>query len=67
MQEIEIERNKGNYNNSIELFSKAIEIILKSFKAFFNRAFTYDKIGLYYQAICDYTSTINIKPINQNQ
>lgn len=58
----EIERNKGNYNEAIDSFTKAIQLNPNSFKAFFNRAFTYDKIGLYNKAINDYTSTVNIKP-----
>ena len=58
----ENERNKGNYNEAIEFFTKSIQLNPKSFKAFFNRAFTYDKIGLYNEAICDYTSTIRLKP-----
>lgn len=58
----EIARNHGNYYDAIDLFTKAIQLNPKSFKAFFNRAFTYDKIGLYKEAICDYTSTIDIKP-----
>ena len=58
----EIERSQGNFYDAIELFTKAIQINPKSFKAFFNRAFTYDKIGFYNQAISDYTSTINLKP-----
>ena len=58
----EKERNKGNYKEAINLFTKSIQINPNSFKAFFNRAFTFDKIGLYNQAICDYTSTITLKP-----
>ena len=58
----EKERSQGNYNEAISLFTKAIQINPKSFKAFFNRAFSFDKIGLYNQAISDYTSTIYLKP-----
>ena len=58
----EIERSQGNYQEAIHLFTKAIEINPNSFKAFFNRAFTYDKIGLFNQSINDYTSSINIMP-----
>ena len=58
----EIARNHGNYYDAIDLFTKAIQLNPRSFKAFFNRAFTYDKIGLYNEAICDYTSTIDIRP-----
>ena len=58
----EIARNHGKYYDAIDLFTKAIQLNPRSFKAFFNRAFTYDKIGLYNEAICDYTSTIDIRP-----
>ena len=57
----EKERNQGNYNEAISLFTKAIQLNPKSFKAYFNRAFSFDKIGLYKQAISDYTSTIFLK------
>ena len=60
----EIERSQGNYNEAIDLFTKAIQLNSNSFKAFFNRAFTFDKIGLYNQSINDYTSSINIRQNN---
>ena len=57
----EIARSKNNYYEAINFFTKAIQLNPNSFKAFFNRAFTYDKIGFYNEAICDYTATINMK------
>ena len=34
------------------------------FKAYFNRGFAYDKLGLYDQAIKDYSSALEIDPNN---
>ena len=57
-------RKKENYPLAIELYTKAINLKPKYFKALFNRGFAYDKIGEYDRAINDYTKAIEVEPNN---
>lgn len=55
-----VARKMGNYKLSLEQFTKAIAINPRCFKAFFNRAFTYNLMKNYSQAIADYTTANSI-------
>ena len=57
-------RKKGDYNNAIAMYSKAIGLWEGFFKAYFNRGFAYDKLGNYEKAIVDYTKALEIEPKN---
>lgn len=57
-------RKKENYNQAVELYSKALELKPDYFKALFNRGFAYDKLGEYDMAIKDYQRAISVEPQN---
>ena len=57
-----VARKMGNFKLAIEQYTKAIDINPNYFKAYFNRAFAYDKIAQFDKAIEDYTKAIMIKP-----
>ena len=56
-------RKKDNFKLAIELYTKAINLNPKYFKAYFNRGFAYDKISQYDNAINDYTKDYGYKII----
>jgi tetratricopeptide (TPR) repeat protein len=53
---------KGQYDQAIADYNKAIEINPGDAMAYHNRALIYDKKGQYDQAIADYNKTIKINP-----
>ncbi len=53
---------KGQYDQSIVYFNKAIEIEPKFAEAYFNRGFAYQEKGQYDKAIPDYNKAIEINP-----
>lgn len=57
-------RKKENYSMAIDLYTNALSINPKYFKALFNRGFAYDKIGEYDRAILDYTKSLEVEPNN---
>ncbi len=50
------------YKEAFEDFNKAIEIAPDKSTAYFNRGFTYTKLGDYEKAIADFTQVIVIHP-----
>lgn len=57
-------KKQGKINESIEEFSKIIQIDQNHFKALFNRAFLFDKLGRYSEALEDYSKVIDLEPSN---
>jgi lipoprotein NlpI len=55
-------RNKGNYNQAIQDFDKAIRLKPDVAEAFNNRGVTYDYKGDYERAIQDYNQVIRLRP-----
>jgi tetratricopeptide (TPR) repeat protein len=47
-------RKKREYQNAIKDYTKAIELDTKHFKAFYNRAFCWDKLSKLEEAEQDY-------------
>lgn len=50
----------GDFRAAIEDYSRAIELAPNHFKAYFNRGFSYDKLGMYEKAIEDYTQALRV-------
>jgi tetratricopeptide (TPR) repeat protein len=57
-------RKKENYELAIDLYTNALVINPRYFKALFNRGFAFDKIGDYDKAVLDYTKAIEVEPNN---
>jgi len=57
-------RKRGDFEHSIDLYTKALEINPHHFKALFNRGFAYDKLHKFQQAIDDYTEVLTLDPNN---
>ena len=55
-------RKRGDFKTAIDEYTKAINLHQNYFKAYFNRAFAYDKLGYFKEAIEDYTKAIHINP-----
>jgi tetratricopeptide (TPR) repeat protein len=53
---------KGQYNQAISDFTKALEIIPRFAAAYNNRGLAYSDKGQYDQAISDFTKALEIKP-----
>jgi tetratricopeptide (TPR) repeat protein len=54
--------NKGDYDNAIDEYTKAINLDRKNALVYFKRGYTYAKKGDYDNAITDYTITIKLEP-----
>ena len=54
--------DKGQYDQALFDFTKAIELNPKDADAYINRGFVYDKKGQYDQAISNFTKALEINP-----
>ena len=57
-------RRKGKFTQAIEEYSKALQKDPRHFKALFNRAFAFDKVGEHKAAVRDYSRALDVDPAN---
>ncbi|GET90910.1 hypothetical protein, conserved [Leishmania tarentolae] len=57
-------RRGGELEAAIHMYTKALELSPRHFKALFNRAFCEDKLQNYERAIEDYTAALDLDPSN---
>lgn len=53
---------QGHFQSAIKDYTKAVEINPMHSRAFYNRAFCYDRLHAYQEALADYTAALHIEP-----